>query len=292
MFLCIDEKSVARAWISSMQQVFFDGDVIRTQYDTEDDFPSRDCSSAIRVAEPLSEPFSINGKVKLFDGKEIYCHPADVYCIESIKSGYLSEVMTGAMDHLIWEGSKSYPYTYHDRLFNYKPINREDFKNWKMSKDTSFIEKFIDSVVGVDQIAEAIKQLKKAAYTRRAQAVTWRPLSDNDRDDGPCLQRLWFRIFGGKLRMNAHWRSRDLFGAWEANVNGMIQIGKHVAKETGSVLSEYVDFCDSLHIYGKQKKVFLEVIPMFERVRNKDGLLKPDYGQILDEWVKRAGERS
>ena len=285
MFLTIEAASVAKSWIEAIQRVFFDGDIIKTQYDSDDDFPSRDCTSAIHVLEPLSEPVAFAKKVHLINGSPVYCHPSDVYCIESIKSGYLDEVMSGKKDNLIGKG-KSYPYTYHDRLFNYKPVNFEDLKNWKTSSDK--ILKIVDSFCGVNQVAEAIAQLKKSSYTRRAQSVTWRPLADNDRDDSPCLQRIWFRIFDGKLRMNAHWRSRDLFGAWEANVNGMIQIGQLVAKEAGVVLGDYFDFCDSLHIYGKKKKLYKELIPLLERVKRREGLLKKEYEAMLETWIEDA----
>jgi thymidylate synthase len=288
MYLSIEESSVARAWIQAMQRVFFEGDVVKTQYDSGDDFPSRDVTASIHVTNPLSEPLIFGKKAYLVNGMPIFCHPSDLYCVESIKGGYLSEVMSGEKDQQIWSTdpqAKSYPYTYHDRLFNYKPINREDLKNWKSPGDMGVIEKFIDAIIGVDQIKEAIKQLKRAAYTRRAQAVTWRPLADNDRDDPPCLQRVWFRIFDGKLRMDTHWRSRDLFGAWGANVNGMIQIMRFVASETGSEIGSYTDMSDSLHIYGKKKKIYKEVIPLLQRVQQKEGLFKPEYDQLLEKWL-------
>jgi len=310
MFLTLEAPSVQKAWISALQRVFFDGDIIESQYDTGDDFPTRDVTSAIHVTDPLSDPCTMkNGKSLLVNGEVIYCHPGDLYCIEAIKSGYLSEVMTGEMDHYIWENLASYPYTYHDRLFKYRPVNVEDIKHIITEDKEQFLEPSSEAesigytfkrsngfdtiqfeLPPVDQIAAAIKQLKKASYTRRAEAITWRPLADNDRDDPPCLQRLWFRVFDGKLRMNAHWRSRDLFGAWEANVNGMLQIGKYVAEQIGVEFGEYFDFCDSLHIYGKKKKVYKELIPLFERVSKNEGLSSTAYDDRLKNWVEDAAK--
>jgi thymidylate synthase len=68
--------------------------------------------------------------------------------------------------------------------------------------------------------------------------------------------------------MNTHWRSRDLFGAWEANINGMFQIAGHVAQALDVPFGEYFDFCDSLHVYGRKKLIFKEVVPLLERVKN------------------------
>jgi len=293
MFLTIETTSVAKAWIQALQRVFFEGDIIKTQYDKDDDFPSKDCTSAIHVTDPFSEPMLVAGKPYLINKLPVYCHSGDIYCTESIKGGYLKEVMSGAMDFHIWEGKESYPYTYHDRLFNYRGINKEDIKYIEEKiNESPWIGGFINHHFGdpwsVDQVEVIIKHLKKSPYTRRAQAITWRPIADNLREDPPCLQRIWFRIFDGKLRMNAHWRSRDLFGAWEANVNGMLQIGQMVAKEVSVEFGEYFDFCDSLHIYGKKKKLYKELIPLLERVRRREGLLTPEYERRLDPWIEEA----
>ncbi|MHA1196668.1 MAG: thymidylate synthase, partial [Promethearchaeota archaeon] len=107
-------------------------------------------------------------------------------------------------------------------------------------------------------------KLKKKPYSRRAQAITWRPLVDPFHSDPPCLQRIYMRIVNGKLTMQTTWRSRDLFRAWEANVNGMIRIQKKVAEELGVEIGNYVDFCNSLHIYGS---TIPEVKDMLNRMK-------------------------
>jgi thymidylate synthase len=58
------------------------------------------------------------------------------------------------------------------------------------------------------------------------------------------------RIKEGKLIMQTTWRSRDLFRAWEANVNGMIRIQKDIAEKLNVGIGHYLDFSNSLHIYG------------------------------------------
>lgn len=285
MFLTIDTTSVAKAWAIALQRVFFEGDVIKSEYDTGNDFPTRDSTSAIHVSAPFSDPFSIRGKIVKVASETIYCHPGDVYCLEAIKGGYLAEVMAGDRDKEIWASDTSYPYTYHDRLFNYKALNTEDEPYLK--NVSAAMLKSLAEMQGIDQIALAARKLKTAPHSRRAQAITWRPLSDPERDDPPCLQRIWFRVHDGKLRMNTHWRSRDLFGAWEANINGMLLIAKRVADELEVEVGDYTDFCDSLHVYGRRKLVFKEVLPLLERIRAKEGLLKPEYNQQLDQWLEK-----
>ncbi|KKM81517.1 hypothetical protein LCGC14_1328980, partial [marine sediment metagenome] len=64
-------------------------------------------------------------------------------------------------------------------------------------------------------------------------------------------------------------RSRDLFRAWEANVNGMIRIQKYVADELGVEVGHYLDFSNSLHIYGSN---FPEVMDVLNRMRTRGDL--------------------
>jgi len=308
--LYIQAPSVSDAWIKALQLVFFEGVNIKTQYDAPKDFPSRDVSSSICVTDPFSEPFNVRGKPRKVAGFDVYCHTSDVYCVEAIKGGYLDEVMTGDRDRLIWErgeDDKSYPYTYHDRLYNYKPFNMEDGVEFKKKLEEGKFEdekewmemmlehekELIASFPSIDQIDQIIKKLKGFGYTRRAQAVTWRPAGDNIRNDSPCLRTIWCRVFEDgngvqRLRFNTHWRSRDLFGAWEANVNGMLQIAKSMCDELGVEMGHYNDHCDSLHAYGRVKLVYKEIIPLLERVANVEGLLKPEYKIMLDKLVKDA----
>lgn len=66
--------------------------------------------------------------------------------------------------------------------------------------------------------------------------------------------RLFLPVKNEKLIMQTCWRSRDLFKAWEANVNGMIRIQKSVANNLGLNIGEFIEFINSLHIYGKDIK--------------------------------------
>ena len=212
--------------------------------------------------------------------------------------------MNGDRNVEIWNNTKSYPYTYNDRLTRYVPFNSEDLKYIIIDKNDSYVDKqecakkidltfsYSDDdektfeITPINQIEKIIEKLKESPYSRRSQAITWRPGSDLERDDPPCLQRIWVRIFEGKMRFNTHWRSRDLFGAWEGNVNGMFQIANYIAKRLGVVFNEYYDFCDSLHIYGRQKLVFAEVVPLLERIKEREGLERKSYEEKLEYWVK------
>lgn len=127
----------------------------------------------------------------------------------------------------------------------------------------------------IDQIDYIIRKLKESPYSRRAQAITWRPLVDPFHNDPPCLQRIFMRVKNNKLIMQTTWRSRDLFRAWEANVNGMIRIQKYVAEQLGVEVGHYLDFSNSLHIYGNS---ISEVKDMLVRMENR--------GDLSEEIIK------
>jgi len=131
----------------------------------------------------------------------------------------------------------------------------------------------------INQIDFIIKKLKEKSFTRRAQATTWRPYIDPFSEDPPCLQRLWFRVKNDELLMQTHWRSRDLFRAWEANVNGMIRIQKHIADELNVEMGHYLDFSNSLHIYGN---TITELIEMLKIMENRGAILQNNLKKLKE----------
>jgi len=314
----ISKSNVRDAWLSAVANVLYEGDEIKTEYDKPEDPPSKDATVLIEIEEPMSNPIMRREKLMKIKSKfgnsyEVWGCMADTYLIGSIQSGYIEEIMEGVNDHYLWESGLSFPYSYHDRIFNYAPFSLEDtihtnydlelvdpefVKNhqklvnaekirstpestiWKLKNGIEFeLDKEISKQIGIDklpigvikfprinQIEYIIKKLKERPYSRRAQAITWRPLIDPFHEDPPCLQRIYMRIKEGKLMMQTTWRSRDLFRAWEANVNGMIRIQKYVADELGVEVGHYLDFSNSLHIYGN---TILEVKDMLDRMKNK-----------------------
>ncbi len=317
----ISKKNVRDAWLSAVGQVLYNGDDIKTEYDKPNDPPSKDATVMIEIKEPLSDPIMRRDKLLKIKSKygnsyEVYGCMADTYLIGSIQSGYIEEIMEGSNDKYIWESGLSFPYSYHDRIFNYSPYSLEDTIHvnydlefvdnnfvrkhqkliktekiestpesniWKLKNGVEFdLDKKITEQIDIDKIPIGIidfprinqmeyivNKLKKSPYSRRAQAITWRPLVDPYHEDPPCLQRIYMRIKDGRLIMQTTWRSRDLFRAWEANVNGMIRIQKNIADQLGVEVGHYLDFSNSLHIYGS---TFSEVKDMLERMKNKNEL--------------------
>ncbi len=319
----ISKSNVEDAWLSAIGQVLFNGDDIKTEYDKPEDPPSKDASVLIEIKEPFSNPITRNDKIMKFKSNfgnsyEVYGCLADTYLIGSIQSGYIEEIMDGINDYLLYKSGASFPYSYHDRIFNYSPFSVEDSIHksydlkfvdnefvkyhqklrkakkiettpdsniWRLKNGIEFdLDKKISEQVGIEkipieiinfprinQIKYIIEKLKEKPYSRRAQAITWRPLVDPFHIDPPCLQRIYMRIKDEELLMQTTWRSRDLFRAWEANVNGMIRIQKYVADKLGVEVGHYLDFSNSLHIYGN---TISEVKDMLNRLKNRGELLE------------------
>jgi thymidylate synthase len=133
---------------------------------------------------------------------------------------YVAEVVDGSHDHLV----DMLGYTYHDRL--------------------------------ADQWDGLLAELKRSSFTRRAQAITWRPAQDLGSPHPPCLQRIWCRIVDGKLDMHTHWRSRDAFKAWGLNVFALAHLHKDWAALLSVEPGMYREFIDSFHVYGRDLAAF------------------------------------
>jgi len=327
----ISKNNVRDAWLSAVGQVLFKGDDIKTEYDKPEDPPSKDATVLIEIINPFSSPIMRKDKIMKIKSKygnsyEIYGCMADTYLIGSIQSGYIEEILEGVNDHFLYDSGVSFPYSYHDRIFNYAPFaledtihryydlefvdndfikhhqklikaekikSTEDIDIWKLKDGVEFeLDKKISDKIGIDkipigildfprinQIEYIIQKLREKPYSRRAQAITWRPLVDPYHVDPPCLQRIFMRIKEGKLIMQTTWRSRDLFRAWEANVNGMIRIQKYVADQLGVDIGHYLDFSNSLHIYGN---TISEVKDMLNRMKNK-GELPEEINKLMEK---------
>lgn len=257
--LFISGGSVKDVWLETILETLKYGIFIKTEYDKQEEPPSRDLTTMIEITNPIAKPITMKEKILQVKSKHgnkyvVYGHPADLYLIESIKSGYIEEMLLGINDHLILESKTSFQYTYHDRIFNYTAYGSEDYGKINYPDLWSY------NLPRIDQIEQVIKKLKNSPYSRRAQITTWRPYSDPFRDEPPCLQRIWLRILNNKLYMETTWRSRDLFKAWSANVNAMIALQQYIAHRLNVEIGSYIDISNSLHIYGKYLKELKELL--------------------------------
>lgn len=272
----IKEKSVGTSWINALLTTIVKGHRLTTEYDKEKTLPSFDISGLICIKDAFSYPLERKNKIIKIQSKkskkkyEIYGSIADTYLVGSIQSGYIEEIINGINDHYIIESDTSYPYSYHDRLFNYSAYSKEDVDKirhpcYDDDGNNIILHKCKYHLPRVNQIDYIVEKLKESPYSRRAQAITWRPYADPYSDDPPCLQRIWCRIIDQELVMQTMWRSRDLFKAWEANVNGMLYLQKRIAEKLQINTGDYIDFSNSLHIYGNDLEELLDILKRIKK---------------------------
>jgi len=225
IFVC--EDLLPKAWESAVVKCWEEGEEVRTEYDKPGDPPSRDCTAMIVVRKPFDEP---------------RIHRAFPGGLEDLEI-YRQEVVNGIHDHWVDPESGKWSYTYHQRLFAYE-VAAVDPKSGRAEKRL------------MNQFDYIIEKLSEVPHTRRAQAITWRVDMDPTVDDPACLQRMWFRIFDNKLRLNVHMRSNDAFKAAFMNMWAFTDLQRYVAEEVSKRLGRklelgaYCHIADSFHIYG------------------------------------------
>lgn len=249
----ITGPNIPIVWEDSIKKLWTDGCNVPTQYDKADDPPSKDCIAILVVENPFNEP------------RIHRAFPAGLTELEV----YRQEVVNGIHDHWIDPGHGTWEYTYHERLFNYSYPG-------------------ID--IPIDQIRYIIDSLSECPYTRRAQAITWKPWEDNGIHDPACLQRLHCRVINNELVMTAHMRSNDAFKAAFMNMFAFTDLQKYIAEEVSNNLNieikvgQYTHIADSYHIYGSYfKEVELFISGLESRSFSERTWNTKDVAPIFDE---------
>lgn len=253
--IVISGKNIPEVWERAVIATWERGIHVNTEYDREDDPPSRDCTMIMEVEDPMSEP---------------RIHRAFPGGLEDLEV-YRQEVLDGIHDHWL-NLEEGWHYTYHERLFGY-PVRDE----------------------GVDQIAYMVKKLSDVTYSRRAQAITWSVDLDPAADDSPCLQRVWCRIVGEEeltLNMNTHWRSRDGYKAAFMNIFVMTEMQRMIAQQISDNLGQeirigrYVDISDSFHVYGSYYDEFEGFLKTVEARSFEDRTWSTEFAEPMFEEAR------
>ncbi|MCK4283324.1 MAG: hypothetical protein KAX44_03320 [Candidatus Brocadiae bacterium] len=269
--LFVTGENLPEAWEKAVLAVWDNGVEVRTEYDRPTDPPSLDATVMVEVRRPFSEP-RIH---KNFPGG-----PTDLEV-------YRQEIIGGIHDHWINPREGKWTYTYHERLFAYRPVLD------LMKPDTG------PQFLPVDQVEYMIEKLAAVPFTRRAQAITWLPHCDPGTDDPPCLQRVWARLTptreGYALNLNTHWRSRDLYKAWFMNVFAITDLQRLMAERLAVRIGapvgcgRYVDVSDSLHIYGSYRDENLK--REIEKMRSSPYTERAWDSSVLEAMFSEARQR-
>jgi len=228
----IKAETLPEGWEKSVITCWEKGIPIKTEYDKPTDPPSRDCTMIVEIQNPFKEP---------------RIHRALPGGLEDLEV-YRQEVLFGVHDDWIKPEEGKWEYTYHERLFNYTVCNNPH---------------------PVNQINFIVEKLTEVPFSRRAQAVTWKCWLDPKFDDPPCLQRLWMRIFEGKLQLNAHLRSNDASAFMNTFAFTELQrlVAEKISEKTGRKIEvgKYIHIVDSFHIYGSYFQEFRDFLETVEK---------------------------
>ncbi len=135
--------------------------------------------------------------------------------------------------HDLLNGSHaSFEYDYHGRLFDWGE---------RLTVD--------GQPVHVNQIDYIVEKLKSSPVSRRAIAITWNPVIDEQLDDCPCLQLVQCVLREGKLDMRVVFRSNDMLTAAGANMYALVQLQKSIADKLGVPCGTYTHISLVPHIY-------------------------------------------
>ncbi len=223
--ICCTADNLAEGWEQAVVATWERGAQIPTQYDKPGDPPSRDATLVLAVADSFAEP-RIHRAL-----------PGGIYDLEV----YRQEVVDGIHDSWIDPEAGKWSYTYHERLTAYTPLGTDE---------------------PVNQLELMLEGLTQTPYTRRAQAILWKPGLDQADEHPPCLQRLWCRVFGDQLVMSAHIRSNDAYKAAYMNMYAFTELQKVLAERLSAKLGQpirvgqYNHIVDSFHIYGSYFEEF------------------------------------
>ena len=125
-----------------------------------------------------------------------------------------------------------FEYDYHGRLFDWGE---------RLAAD--------GQPVHVDQIAYIVEKLRSSPVSRRAIAITWNPVIDENLDDCPCLQLVQCIVRDGKLCMRVIFRSNDMLTAAGANMYALVRLQKSIADQLGIPCGTYTHISLVPHIY-------------------------------------------
>jgi thymidylate synthase len=103
--------------------------------------------------------------------------------------------------------------------------------------------------VHVDQIAYIVNKLRASPNSRRAIAITWNPVIDENLDDCPCLQLVQCTVRDGRLHMRVVFRSNDMLTAAGANMYALVQLQKSIADQLGLPCGTYTHISLIPHVY-------------------------------------------
>ena len=173
-------------------------------------------------------------------------HP--LYPQKRATDSYTKQFIKGSEEYE--NANTGFDYTYPQRLFD-RPLCVY-YEGGKCCANSCDMEECEEGVCYMDQMKRIAENFNE--FDRRLQAVTWDYQQDLVTDKSvPCLQNIHVRYLGnGTYEIHLHWRSRDLFKAWQLNKVGIIRsIDLYIKKYSNTEFRcvRVIDHIDMAHVY-------------------------------------------
>lgn len=154
-------------------------------------------------------------------------------------------------ENLLHGSDAKFEYDYHRRLFDWGERLRvaAEERPGHSAQEGLPVE---SEDVHVDQIDYIAQKIAASPNTRRAVAVTWNPVVDENLDDCPCLQLVQCLLRDGKLQMKVVFRSNDILSAAGSNMYALVRLQKAIADRLGVACGRYTHVALVPHVYYKR----------------------------------------
>ena len=121
------------------------------------------------------------------------------------------------------------------------------------------------------QISSVLRRLRDDPFTRQAVITIWDPALDQQEGyhDYPCTLSLQFLIRRGKLDMQVHMRSNDVWRGLAYDAFQFTQLQASIARYLHVPLGVYRHHAASLHLYDSDQDAAMEMIALH---RGRDDL--------------------
>lgn len=254
--LTTEGQCLAEAWENSLLELWKNGCEMPTDYDADNDPPSKDATMTITVREPLSDP-QIHRDI-----------PGGLDKLQE----YVMEVTEGIKDHWVTEEDDGrWTHTYHQRLFNFSGYDQIESLAKKLANSpTSRRAQAVTWLVPVDN----------DSWDPPCMQSIWCRLTP----DGVAY----------KLNMNVRFRSNDAYKAAFMNMFALVSLQRYISGRIEHHLDykyqvisgRYVHMVDSYHLYGSYIEEFRN--RFLRNIENRNFVNRTYWYEDVEDIMKDA----
>jgi thymidylate synthase len=150
-----------------------------------------------------------------------------------------------------------------------------------------------------DQVEEMHDRLRRAWYTRRANAVLWDSANDPDGDNPPCITQVVANVVERRLFLTYVVRSQEMFEGWPLNTAAMLELQRRLAEKQGMEAGPLASFTVSAHLYEDRwpeaERILAEhyrpAVQAFDADPRGNFLIRFEEGRYVAELLSPAGDQ-